>query len=180
MNKKFVILDRDGVINYDADNHIRSPHEWQPIPGSLEAIARLYQANYRIVIATNQSGIGRGFFNVATLNAIHTKMQRVLAQQGGQIDAIFFCPHTGEANCSCRKPNPGMLTQISQRFDIDLQDVPMVGDALRDLQAAKQAGCSPHLVLTGKGLKTQQHPDLPANTKIHTDLAAFADHLLAL
>ncbi|MCC7006779.1 MAG: D-glycero-beta-D-manno-heptose 1,7-bisphosphate 7-phosphatase [Ottowia sp.] len=178
MPGKLIILDRDGVINHDADNFIKSPDEWLPIPGSLEAMAQLYQAGYRIVIATNQSGIGRKLFNMTALNAIHAKMHRALADLGGHIDAIFFCPHTEHDACLCRKPKPGLLEQISTRLNINITDVPVVGDSLRDLQAAEILRCTPHLVLTGKGLKTQHHPNLPANTHIHTDLQAFATALL--
>ncbi|MDD2929853.1 MAG: D-glycero-beta-D-manno-heptose 1,7-bisphosphate 7-phosphatase, partial [Sideroxydans sp.] len=130
---KLIILDRDGVINYDSDQFIKSPDEWKPIPGSLEAIARLNQEGYRVVVATNQSGIGRGLFDMPTLNAIHDKMHKSLAQVGGRIDAIFFCPHTNEADCSCRKPKSGMMLEISARYGIGLAGVPAVGDSLRDL-----------------------------------------------
>src|SRR5512147_2606009 len=129
---KLVILDRDGVINFDSDQFIKSPEEWKPIPGSLEAIARLNQAGFRVVLATNQSGIGRGLFDMATLNAIHDKMHKALAQVGGRIDALFFCPHTADSKCDCRKPKPGMFEEISKRFNINLAGVPAIGDSLRD------------------------------------------------
>lgn len=179
MTNKFIILDRDGVINFDSDDYIKSPDEWIPIPGSLEAIAQLNQAGYRIVIATNQSGVSRGLFSAATLNAIHAKMHQALTQYGGYIDAIFFCPHSEKDLCQCRKPHPGLLQQISKRFDIELKNIPVVGDSLRDLQAAETVGCIPHLVLTGKGAKTKMHPDLPKKTYIHADLNAFAKMILA-
>src|SRR5215212_4239612 len=153
---KLVILDRDGVINEDSATFIKSPDEWRPLPGSLEAIARLNHAGYHVVVATNQSGVGRGLFEVSTLNAIHDKMHRALAPIGGRIDAIFFCPHAQEANCSCRKPKAGLLEEISHRFNVDLKGVPCIGDALRDLQAAATVGAAPILVLTGKGAKTQR------------------------
>jgi D-glycero-D-manno-heptose 1,7-bisphosphate phosphatase len=178
MTNKLIILDRDGVINFDSDDYIKSPDEWVPIPGSLEAIAQLYQAGYRIVVATNQSGVSRGLFSAATLNAIHNKMHQALAQHGGFIDAVFFCPHADTDMCDCRKPQPGLLQQIGKRFDIPLKNVPVVGDSLRDLQAAESVGCSPHLVLTGKGQKTSIHSKLPKNTFIHQDLSAFAHMLL--
>ncbi|MGZ5118853.1 MAG: D-glycero-beta-D-manno-heptose 1,7-bisphosphate 7-phosphatase, partial [Burkholderiales bacterium] len=147
---KLVILDRDGVVNHDSESFIKSPEEWRPIAGSLEAIARLNQAGYHVVLATNQSGVGRGLFEVSTLNAIHDKMHRALAQIGGRIDAIFFCPHAQEANCECRKPKSGLLREIAHRFNVDLKGVPNVGDSLRDLQAAAAVEALPILVLTGK------------------------------
>jgi D-glycero-D-manno-heptose 1,7-bisphosphate phosphatase len=171
---KLVILDRDGTINHDSDQHIKSPAEWKPIKGSLEAIARLTQAGCHVVVATNQSGIGRGLFDMATLNAIHDTMHRAVHQAGGRIDAIFFCPHAGDANCDCRKPKPGMLLEIAKRMNVELDGVPMVGDSLRDLQAAAAAGARPVLVLTGKGRKTRDAGGLPAGTVVVADLAAFA------
>lgn len=174
---KLVVLDRDGTINHDSDQYIKSPAEWKPIKGSLEAIARLTQAGYRVVVATNQSGIARGLFDTATLNAIHGAMQRAVHQAGGRIDAIFFCPHADESGCECRKPRPGMLLEIGRRMNAPLAGVPMVGDALRDLQAAAAAGARPVLVLTGKGRKTRAAGGLPPGTEIYPDLAAFAAHL---
>jgi D-glycero-D-manno-heptose 1,7-bisphosphate phosphatase len=168
---KLAILDRDGVINHDSDKYIKNPQEWRPIPGSLEAIARLNQAGYHVVLATNQSGVGRGLFEVTTLNAIHDKMHRALSQIGGRIDAIFFCPHGADANCMCRKPRPGLLEEIARRFNVDMQGVPTVGDSLRDLQAAAAVGATPILVLTGKGRKTQEEGGLPAGTQVYADLA---------
>src|ERR1051325_11097813 len=143
---KLVILDRDGVINYDSHDFIKSPDEWKPIPGSLDAIARLNHAGYHVVLATNQSGVGRGLFEVSTLNAIHDKMHRALAQIGGGIDAIFFFPPPPEASGGCRKPRAGLLEEIAPRFSVDLTDVHSVGDALRDLQASAAVGAQPILV----------------------------------
>ena len=174
---KLIILDRDGVINYDSDQYIKSPDEWRPIPGSLEAIARLNHAGYRVVVATNQSGIGRGLFDMAMLNTIHEKMHKALAQVGGRIDAVFFCPHAADSDCECRKPKPGMLLEVAQRFNVSLADTYMVGDSLKDLQAAVAAGAKPVLVLTGKGKKTQVEGKLPPGTQVFADLAAFAEHL---
>ncbi|HEX5094194.1 MAG TPA: D-glycero-beta-D-manno-heptose 1,7-bisphosphate 7-phosphatase [Burkholderiales bacterium] len=174
---KLVVLDRDGTINHDSDQYIKSPAEWRPIKGSLEAIARLTQAGYHVVVATNQSGIGRGLFDTAALNAIHDAMQRAVQQAGGRIDAIFFCPHAGESDCECRKPRPGMLLEIGKRMNTPLAGVPMVGDALRDLQAAAAAGARPVLVLTGKGRGTREAGGLPPGTEIFPDLAAFAAQL---
>jgi D-glycero-D-manno-heptose 1,7-bisphosphate phosphatase len=178
-NKKLVILDRDGVINVDSDAFIKSPDEWVAIPGSLEAIARLNQAGYRVAIASNQSGIGRGLFDMAALNAMHVKMNRAVATVGGRIDAVFFCPHTQEDQCDCRKPKPGMLQQIVERFEIDPEDTPVVGDSLRDLQAGAVLSFRSHLVLTGKGRKTLAAGNLPPNTKVHDDLRTFALDFLA-
>jgi D-glycero-D-manno-heptose 1,7-bisphosphate phosphatase len=169
---KLVILDRDGVINEDSDSFIKSPAEWRPIPGSLEAIAKLHQSGYQVVLATNQSGVGRGLFEVSTLNAIHDRMHRALAHIGGRIDAIFFCPHAQEANCDCRKPKAGLLEEIARRFNVDLKGTPAVGDALRDLQAAAAVGAAPILVLTGKGRKTLEEGGLPAGTQVYDNLAA--------
>lgn len=177
--QKIVILDRDGVINYDSAHYIKSPDEWRPLPGSLEAIARLTQAGYRVVVATNQAGVGRGLLDMATLNAIHDKLHRAVAAAGGRIDALFFCPHTAEADCACRKPKPGMLLEIAARYNTDLKDVPAVGDSLRDLEAAAAAGARPILVLTGKGEQTRAEGALPKRTEVCADLAEAVSRLLA-
>ena len=174
---KLVILDRDGTINQDSDQYIKSPSEWKPIPGSLEAIARLTQGGWRCVVATNQSGLARGLFDMATLNAIHAEMHRAVAQAGGRIEAIFFCPHAAADNCGCRKPKPGMLFEIGSRLDVELKGVPMVGDSLRDLEAAAAVGARPWLVQTGKGKRTREAGGLPAGTEIAADLAAIAARL---
>jgi D-glycero-D-manno-heptose 1,7-bisphosphate phosphatase len=174
---KLVILDRDGTINHDSERHIRSPEEFRPIQGSLEGIARLTQADYRIAVATNQSGIARGFFDTRTLFAIHDTLNRALAQVGGRIDAFFFCPHSAEDRCACRKPQPGMLLEVARRFNVALGDTYMVGDAQRDLEAAAAAGARPVLVLTGKGATTRAAGKLPPGTQVFPDLAAFAAHL---
>jgi len=175
---KLIILDRDGVINQDSDQFIKSPDEWKPIPGSLEAVARLNQAGYRVVVATNQSGIGRNLFDMATLNAIHDRMHRAVGQTGGRIDAVFYCPHAADSTCTCRKPKPGMLEDIAQRFNVSLEGVPAVGDSPRDLAAAAAVRAIPILVRTGKGEKTVAAGDLPAGTRIYADLAAVADALI--
>ncbi len=172
-----VILDRDGVINVDSEQFIKNPAEWKPIDGSLEAIARLNHMGYRVVVASNQSGIGRGLFDMGTLNAINDKMYRALSHLGGRIDALFFCPHAADANCECRKPKAGMLIEIAQRFNVDLTGVPAIGDSLRDLQAAAAVGAQPILVLTGKGEKTQAAGGLPENTLVFSDLAAAVRHI---
>jgi len=180
---KLVILDRDGTINEDRDDYVKSPEEWEPIPGALEAIARLNHAGWHTVVATNQSGIGRGLFDMATLNTMHLKMHQLLAKQGGRIDAVFFCPHTPEDACDCRKPKPGLFKLIGERFSLDLTQVPVVGDVLRDLQAGTAAGCLPHLVRTGKAARMDaaQIEALCAQvpgTTVHADLAAFAEWLI--
>ena len=175
---KIIVLDRDGVINVDSDQFIKSPEEWVPIDGSLEAIARLNQSGWRVVVASNQSGVGRGLFGMDMLNAINARMIESLAQVGGRLDAIFFCPHAADSTCDCRKPKPGLLKQIESRFNVDMNGVPMVGDSLRDLQAGVAVGCVPYLVLTGKGAKTKGDPDLPPATQIFPDLSAVVDSLL--
>ena len=176
---KLIILDRDGVINYDREQFIKSPDEWRPIPGSLEAIARLSHAGFRVVVATNQSGLGRRLLDTATLISIHDKLHKALAQVGGRIDAVFFCPHTADADCDCRKPKPGMLIDIGRRFGVELTGVPCIGDSLRDLQAAEACGAQPILVLTGKGEKTLRDGIFPKNTIIFPDLAFAVTALLA-
>jgi D-glycero-D-manno-heptose 1,7-bisphosphate phosphatase len=175
---KLVILDRDGVINYESAQFIKNPDEWKPIPGSLEAIARLNQAGFRVTVATNQSGISRGLLDMTTLNAIHDKMHRALAQVGGRVDALFYCPHAGHSNCECRKPKPGLLEEIARRFATDLDGVPCVGDSLRDLQACVAMGAQPVLVRTGKGESTLAAGGLPEGTLIYADLAEAAKRII--
>ena len=175
---KLIVLDRDGVINFDSDQYIKSPAEWRPIPGAIEAIARLNQNGWRIAVATNQSGIGRGLFDMATLNAINDKMMELVFRQGGRIDALFFCPHTALESCNCRKPRTGMLLAIAERFHVDLKDVPFVGDSLKDLQAADEVGGLPILVLTGKGQRTREEGGLPKRTQVFESLAEAARHLI--
>ena len=176
---KLVILDRDGVINFDSAQFIKSPAEWKPIPGSLEAIAKLNHSGYRVVVATNQSGVGRGLFDMDTLNSIHEKMHKALFAVGGRVDAIFYCPHAADSLCECRKPNPGMFKRISETLNVDLNGVPAIGDSLRDLKAATVCGCKPILVLTGKGEKTKAAGNMPEGTQEFADLAAAVDALLA-
>ena len=180
---KLVILDRDGTINEDRDDFVKTPDEWVPIAGALEAIARLNHAGWHTVIATNQSGLGRGTFDMATLNAMHVKMNQLLAEHGGRIDAVFFCPHAPDAGCSCRKPLPGLFEKIGERFGVALREVPVVGDSLRDLQAGAAVGCPTHLVRTGKAAQLDEAQiaalctQVPG-THVHADLAAFAEHLI--
>jgi D-glycero-D-manno-heptose 1,7-bisphosphate phosphatase len=175
---KLVILDRDGVINQDSDDFIKSPDEWIPIPGSLEAIARLNREGWRVVVATNQSGVGRGLFNMDMLNRIHEKMLQMVRSKGGEIDGIFFCPHAPDESCRCRKPRPGMLEEIARRFRIKLNGVPAIGDSERDLVAARGAMASPILVKTGKGRRTLKSSTELEGVPIYADLAAVADALL--
>lgn len=173
-----VILDRDGVINEDSDQFIRSVADWQAVPGSLEAIARLNQAGFEVVVFTNQSGVARGYFDAAMLEQIHQHMLAQLAAVGGRLQGIYHCPHGPDDGCDCRKPQPGLLHQIEKDLGRDLRGVPVIGDSLRDLEAAVAVGAQPLLVKTGKGLRTLQQP-LPPNTTIFADLAAAVDHLLA-
>ena len=167
---KLIILDRDGLINYESPDFIKNPDEWKPLPGSLEAIAQLNQHGFRVVVATNQSGVGRGLFDMATLNAIHDKMHKALGHVGGRIDAVFYCPHAQEADCACRKPKAGLLEDIAHRFNTELTRVPCVGDSLRDLQAAHAVSAQPILVLTGKGAQTAAAGGLPPDTRTYPDL----------
>lgn len=176
---RVIILDRDGVINEDSDEYIKSPQEWIPIPGSLEAIARLHRAGWRVVVATNQSGVARGLFDIDTLMRIHEKMHRAVEEAGGRIEAGFFCPHGPDDACQCRKPRPGLLREIAARLRIDLKGVPVVGDSLRDLQAAQAVGAKPILVRSGKGLRTLATLGETVPCSVHADLSAVADALIA-
>lgn len=175
-----VILDRDGVINYDSDDYIKSPDEWVPIPGSLEAIGRLKNAGYRVAVATNQSGLARGYFDEFTLANIHQKLQQLLADSADtQIDLIVWCPHGPDDGCSCRKPAPGMLNQIAEETESDLKGVWFIGDNLKDLQTAVAVNAQPVLVKTGKGTETSKSSDIPNHTLVYDDLAEAADALLS-
>ena len=184
MTVSLVILDRDGVINHDSDDYIKSPDEWQPLPGSLEAIARLCRADYTVVVATNQAGVGRGLFSLEMLIRIHRKMASSIRDKGGRLDSVFFCPHSPADQCGCRKPKPGMLLEISDRLGIRLSGVPVVGDSLRDLEAAAAAGAMPVMVKTGRGRLTQEKlsqgelSHTLGQTPVYPDLAAFTDALL--
>lgn len=181
---RLLILGRDGVLNVYREDHVKAPEEWVPVPGALEALARLNHAGWHAVVATNQAGIGRGMIDMASVNAVHAHMHRQLMAVGARVDAVFFCPHTPEDGCDCRKPLPGMMLDIGRRYGVDLPEVPMLCDTLRDLQAAAAAGCPPHLLRTGRA----EHLDDEAlarivqqvpQTRVHRDLAAFADWLLA-
>jgi len=178
---KLVILDSDGTINAERDGFVQSADDWQPLPGALEAIARLNHAGYHVVIAANMPGLGRGLFDMAALNAIQSRMNKQLAAAGGRIEAVFFCPHTPDEGCACRKPLPGLMQQIGERYKVDLSQVHAVGDSVRDAQAAAAAGCMPHLVLTGKSAPAQPGPlppEFPPGTRVHADLMAFVDALI--
>jgi len=180
---KLVILGRDGILNEYREGHVTAPEEWVEVPGALAAVARLHHAGWHVVVATNQSGIGRGMIDMAAVNAVHAHLNQLLMGQGGRIDAVFFCPHTPEDACACRKPKPGMLLEIGRRYGADLAQVPMASDTLRDLLASRAAGCEPHLVLTGRAANigdNQLHHMLAQvpGTRVHADLAAFVEFLL--
>lgn len=175
---KLIILDRDGVINEDSDDYIKSPEEFIPISGSLEAIARLNHAGYTVLVVTNQSGIARGYYDIDTLNRMHEKLKRLLNAYGGRIDGIFFCPHGPDDHCDCRKPRTGLFEEIARRLDTDLINVPCVGDSLRDIQAARSIGALPILVCTGKGERTITKGEGLAGVPVFADLAACVNSLL--
>lgn len=173
-----IILDRDGVINHDSDDYIKCPDEWIAIDGSLSAIARLKKAGHQVVVATNQSGVGRGYYTQQVLDQIHLKMQQQLAEFDAQLDGIYFCPHTPDHNCDCRKPKPGLLYSIANDFDSDLSGALVVGDSYRDIQAAQAANCPAALVETGKGERQlAQHPEL-AQVPRYNNLSHVADDIL--
>lgn len=178
---KIVLLDRDGVINYDSEKYVKQIDEWRVIPDSLVAIANLTQAGYKVVVCSNQSGIGRGLFTMEKLNSIHDKMYNMVEQAGGKIAAICFCPHKPEDNCTCRKPQPRLILDICNRFNInDMRQVMLVGDSLRDLEAIASAGGIPILVKTGKGKKTIAKEKLPKNTKVFDNLLKASEYILSL
>lgn len=161
MTSRYVLLDRDGVINYDSDEFIKSPEEWVPISGSLEAIALLNENGYKVVVISNQSGVARGLFDLATLEQINEKMQQKVAERQGEIEAVYFCPHGPDDNCQCRKPKTGLLEQFASEYRVDLSNLPFVGDSWRDIEAAWAVGARPMLVKTGKGNRTlAAHPDI--------------------
>lgn len=174
---KLIILDRDGVINHDSDAYIKSLDEWIPIAGSIEAIARLSKAGWTVAVATNQSGIARGYYPLAVLESMHTRLRELVAEQGGEVGLIVQCPHGPDDGCDCRKPKPGMLLQIADYYGVPLQGVWFVGDSGSDLQTAHAVDCQPVLVKTGKGARTLAKP-LPADTLVFDDLAAVAAQLL--
>ena len=180
---KLVILGRDGTLNRYRDDHVKAPEELDPLPGAMEAVARLNQAGWHTVLATNQAGIGRGLLDMASLTAVHLRLNQLLAEKGGRLDAAFFCPHTPDEGCDCRKPLPGLIQQIGERFGATLPDVHMVGASLTDLLTAQNAGCIPHLVLTGPfgTLSTEQLATLlmqVPQAQVHDDLASCADVII--
>ncbi len=177
---KLIVLDRDGVINHDSDAYIKSTEEWQPIDGSLEAIARLNHSGYVVVVASNQSGLARGYFDIEALSAMHKKMDDLLARVGGRIDAVFYCPHGPDDGCDCRKPKPGMLLEIGQRFNVPLDEVIFIGDSISDVKAASNARAQAMLVRTGKGLKAEKIIQLECKTpvQVYDDLAAAVTAIL--
>lgn len=176
---KLLILDRDGTINKDSDDYIKRPEEWIPLPGALEAIAKASRAGWRIVIATNQSGIARGMFDIAALHAMQRKLEQLLAPLGGRIDSVFFCPHAPDAGCDCRKPRTGLLQQIAARYQVSLASVPFIGDSDKDLAAARAVGARPILVRTGKGEATFRALPDSDRVEVYPDLAAAIDTLLS-
>jgi D-glycero-D-manno-heptose 1,7-bisphosphate phosphatase len=180
---QLVILGRDGILNDYREGHVTGPEEWTAVPGALEAVSRINHAGWHVVVATNQAGIGRGMIDMAAVNAVHAHMNQQMMAQGARIDAVFFCPHTPEDQCACRKPRPGMLLEIGHRYGVDLANVPFASDTLRDLLAAQAAGCEPHLVLSGRAatLADEQLADMlqqVPETRVHDSLAAFAEFLL--
>ena len=175
---KLLILDRDGVINHDSDDYIKSLQEWMPLPGAISAIAQLSKAGWTVAVATNQSGLARGYYDDATLQAMHQRLRQLVAEQGGELGIVVHCPHGPNHGCECRKPRPGMLLQIAEHYRTSLKGVWFVGDSSADLQAALAVDCQPVLVKTGKGQRTLSRP-LPANTLVFDDLAAVAAQLLA-
>lgn len=180
---KLIIIGRDGILNRFREDHVKDPQEWDPIPGALEAVARLNHAGWHVVLATNQSGINRGLIDMASVNAVHLHMMKLLAAKGGRLDAVFFCPHAPEEECACRKPMPGMMLDIALRYGVDLTTVPMVADTPRDLEAARAAGCLPHLVRSGRAAlvtdaEVAQWAAAVPHTVVHDDLASFAQYLL--
>lgn len=181
---KLIILGRDGILNEYRDDHVKAAAEWVPIPGALEAVSRLNHAGWHAVVATNQAGIGRGMIDMASVNLIHAHMNKLMQAQGARLDAVFFCPHTPEDRCECRKPLPGMMLEIGRRYGTDLHQVPVAADTLRDLQAAQAAGCEPHLVRTGRAAdlddsQIEQWRQQVPGVRVHADLAALAEHLIA-
>ena len=177
---KLIVLDRDGVINHDSDDYIKSPDEWQPIDGSLEAIARLNHAGYIVAIASNQSGLARGYFDIEVLTAMHKKMDELLAKIGGRIDAVFYCPHGPDDSCQCRKPKPGMLLDIGQRFNVPLKQVIFVGDSIADINTANNAHAKAVLVRTGKGIKAEKilQAENKSSIPVYDDLASAVTAIL--
>jgi D-glycero-D-manno-heptose 1,7-bisphosphate phosphatase len=180
---KLVIVGRDGTLNQYRDDHVKAPEEWVPIPGALEAVSKLNHAGWHVVLATNQAGLGRGLIDMASLNSVHLKMHQMLARVGGRVDGVFFCPHTTEDQCECRKPLPGLLLDIAKRYGMDPENIPAVGESLKDLQACLAAGCEPHVLRRGRaGLRTDAELSgllvHAPEAQVHDDLMAFAEFLI--
>lgn len=175
---KIIILDRDGVINQDSDQFIKSPEEWKAIPGSLSAIAKLNRAGFTVVVATNQSGIARGYFSAETLKNIHQKMENEITAHHGKLAGIFICPHGPEDHCTCRKPKPGLLLDIAKKFNVKPEEMLSIGDSMRDILAAQACGAHALLVKTGKGAKTIASATNEFNVSVFDDLAAAAATIL--
>lgn len=178
MADKLIVLDRDGVINYDSDDYVKTEDEWIALPDAMQALGKLTQAGYKIAIATNQSGIARGYFSEDTLAAMHTKMTTLASEEGAVIDYIAYCPHGPDDNCDCRKPLPGLIHQIAKGLNHDVAGSYMVGDSLRDLQAGQAAGLKPVLVLTGKGQRTLDKGQGLEGVPVYEDLNRFVDAIL--
>lgn len=177
--ERFVFIDRDGVINMDSDDYIRSPSEWIPIPGSIDALAALSHAGFRIAIVSNQSGLARGLFDLGALNSIHRKLCDLASRRGGRLEMILFCPHGPADNCGCRKPKPGLLRAVQKRAGLDLRGLPFIGDSLGDIQAAKRVGMVPMLVRTGKGIRTLAHGGAELkDVAVFDDLKAACEELI--
>jgi D-glycero-D-manno-heptose 1,7-bisphosphate phosphatase len=170
---KLIVLDRDGVINHDSDDYIKSTEEWLPIDGSLEAISRLNHGGYTVVVASNQSGLARGYFDIEALSAMHRKMDELLVKQGGRVDAVFYCPHGPDDGCDCRKPKAGMLLEIGQRYNVSLKEIIFIGDSIADIKAASNASAMPMLVRTGKGVKAEKI--LQSECKSSSSIPVFDD-----
>jgi len=179
LGRGLVIVDRDGVINRDSDEYVKSPDEWHPLPGSLEAIAALSDEGFTVAVASNQSGLARGLFDQAALDAMHRKMHELVALCGGRIRKVVICPHGPDDGCRCRKPLPGLLEQLARHFATTLEGVPVIGDSLRDLEAAAAVGAMPILVRSGKGAATEAAlPERFRDVPVYDDLAAAADALI--
>ena len=174
---RLLILDRDGVINADSPDYVRSVQDWLPLPGSIEAIAKASRSGWQVAVATNQSGLARGYFGLAELQEMHDELRRRVAALGGRLDTIVWCPHGPGRGCDCRKPAPGMLLELLNRFEADPAKTPFVGDSLRDMQAAVAANCQPVLVKTGNGSAAALCDELPSDTKVYRDLLTFVNTL---
>jgi D-glycero-D-manno-heptose 1,7-bisphosphate phosphatase len=175
---RLVIVDRDGVINEDSDDYIKSVGEWRPIAGSLEAIGALTRGGYQVAVVTNQSGLGRGLFDEATLAAIHRHMLAAVHAAGGELAGIYYCPHAPDADCDCRKPRPGLFRNLERELGLSVRGAPYIGDKLSDVEAAEAAGARPILVRTGRGVAAEAAA-AARGVAVFDSLSAAAQHLLA-